>query len=167
MKNSSRRDFLKTSAVAGGALAINNIAANAFQGGNDLVKVGLVGCGGRGTGAVTQNLNADSNCKLVAVAESSASGLGNCRPRLACTLARSARACATVMPGFKRPMPVCHVSSRPAAKDASSLADDQRSTPRCGNTKAAGMTPIIREEEPANRSVLPTTFGSPAKRLRQ
>src|SRR4051794_14600140 len=69
MKNSSRRDFLKTSAIAGGALAVNNIAANAFQGGNDLIKVGLVGCGGRGTGAVTQNLTADSNCKLVAVGD--------------------------------------------------------------------------------------------------
>ena len=69
MKNSSRRDFLKTSAIAGGALAVNNIAANAFQGGNDLVKVGLVGCGGRGTGAITQNLSADSNCKLVAVGD--------------------------------------------------------------------------------------------------
>lgn len=69
MKNSSRRDFLKASALAGGALAVNNIAANAFQGGNDLVKVGLVGCGGRGSGAIAQNLSADSNCKLVAVGD--------------------------------------------------------------------------------------------------
>jgi myo-inositol 2-dehydrogenase/D-chiro-inositol 1-dehydrogenase len=69
MKRSSRREFLKASAVAGGALAANHIAANAFQGGNDAIKVGLVGCGGRGSGAIVQNLSADSNCKLVAVGD--------------------------------------------------------------------------------------------------
>jgi myo-inositol 2-dehydrogenase/D-chiro-inositol 1-dehydrogenase len=69
MKRSTRRTFLKASAVAGGTLALNNIAANAFQNGNDTIKVGLVGCGGRGTGAIEQNLRADSNCKLVAVGE--------------------------------------------------------------------------------------------------
>ncbi len=69
MKSSSRRDFLKTSAVAGGVLAVNHLA-NAYPDGNDsLVRVGLVGCGGRGSGAVEQNLRADSNCKLVAVGD--------------------------------------------------------------------------------------------------
>ena len=56
MKSSSRRDFLKTSAVAGGVLAVNHLA-NAYPDGNDnLVRVGLVGCGGRGSGAIEQNL---------------------------------------------------------------------------------------------------------------
>src|SRR4029077_7547469 len=69
MKKTSRRGFLKASAAASGALAVSNLTANAFPGGNDLIRVGLVGCGGRGSGAVEQNLRADSNCKLFAVGD--------------------------------------------------------------------------------------------------
>jgi predicted dehydrogenase len=59
--STSRRDFIKTSsmlvaggAVVGGSLSIAR-AAHAF--GSDTIKIGLVGCGGRGTGAATQALN--------------------------------------------------------------------------------------------------------------
>ena len=37
--------------------------------GSDTLKVGLVGCGGRGTGAAEQALTADKNAKLVAMAD--------------------------------------------------------------------------------------------------
>jgi predicted dehydrogenase len=37
--------------------------------GSDVLRVGLVGCGGRGTGAATQALNAEANVKLVAMAD--------------------------------------------------------------------------------------------------
>jgi myo-inositol 2-dehydrogenase / D-chiro-inositol 1-dehydrogenase len=37
--------------------------------GSDTLRVGLVGCGGRGTGAAEQALTADKNCRLVAMAE--------------------------------------------------------------------------------------------------
>jgi predicted dehydrogenase len=64
---SSRRDFLKTSAAAAaGALAV---ARHAHAAGGDLLRVGLIGCGGRGTGAAAQALNADKNVKLVALAD--------------------------------------------------------------------------------------------------
>ena len=59
----NRRDFLKSSAVAGGALATAvhfPHVANAAAAG-DKIKIGWVGCGGRGTGAANQALNADSN----------------------------------------------------------------------------------------------------------
>jgi len=59
----SRRGFVKTSAVAGGALATAihfPHVANAAAAG-DKIKIGWVGCGGRGTGAANQALNADSN----------------------------------------------------------------------------------------------------------
>jgi predicted dehydrogenase len=64
----SRRDFLRTS--AGATLA----ASLAFSGGvhahgNDLLRVGLIGCGGRGTGAAGQALLADKNVKLVAMGD--------------------------------------------------------------------------------------------------
>jgi predicted dehydrogenase len=70
-QSSSRRDFLKTSAVAGGGLAAGwamyqNVHA---QSNHDTIRVGLVGCGGRGTGAAEQNLRGDSNCRLVAVGD--------------------------------------------------------------------------------------------------
>ncbi len=69
---SSRRDFLKTSAAvaAGGSLLSNVHAA-----GDDLLKVGLIGCGGRGTGAATQALRADKNVKLVALGDAFADRL--------------------------------------------------------------------------------------------
>jgi predicted dehydrogenase len=69
--SSSRRSFLKTSAAAAsGALAAKlSIARNAHAAGSDLLRVGLIGCGGRGTGAAVQALNADKNSKLVAMAD--------------------------------------------------------------------------------------------------
>src|SRR5258706_544448 len=67
---SSRREFLTTAAIAGTLAALPNVHAA----GSDVLRVGLVGCGSRGTGAATQALGADSNVKLVALAV--ASGLG-------------------------------------------------------------------------------------------
>ena len=69
---SSRRDFLKTSSAlaAAGALAGSlSIGRSAYAAGNDVLKIGLVGCGGRGTGAAVNALGADANCKLVAMAD--------------------------------------------------------------------------------------------------
>ncbi len=47
--DTTRRDFLKTTAAAAtGALAL---AANVHAAGGEAIKVGIIGCGGRGTGA--------------------------------------------------------------------------------------------------------------------
>lgn len=66
----SRRDFLKTSsavAVAGGL----SLARSAHGAGNDEIKIAVIGCGGRGTGAAVQALNnaAGAEVKLVALAD--------------------------------------------------------------------------------------------------
>lgn len=57
----SRRDFIKTGSsllVAGGVAASSlNIARAAHSFGSDVIKIGLVGCGGRGTGAAIQAMN--------------------------------------------------------------------------------------------------------------
>ncbi|MCE9604795.1 MAG: Gfo/Idh/MocA family oxidoreductase [Planctomycetia bacterium] len=69
---SSRREFMKSSGaiVAAGAIASElSIARSAHAAGSDVLKVGLVGCGGRGTGAAAQALKADKNVKLVAVGD--------------------------------------------------------------------------------------------------
>jgi len=66
----SRRDFVKAAAAAtAGAALAQAIAAKAYAAGDDVLRVGLVGCGGRGTGAASQALNADKNAKLVAMAD--------------------------------------------------------------------------------------------------
>src|SRR5262245_57407663 len=62
----SRRAFLRTSAAVAGTLAA---APLVHAGGDDLLKVGLIGCGGRGPGAAAQALHADSNVKLTAIAD--------------------------------------------------------------------------------------------------
>lgn len=66
----SRRDFLKTGAAVASTMGLNlTMNAGAFAAGSELLKVGLVGCGGRGTGAAQQALTADSQTKLVAAAD--------------------------------------------------------------------------------------------------
>ena len=64
--SASRRDFLKTAA---GAAATLSAIPNAHAAGSDVIRVGLIGCGDRGTGAATQALAADSNVQLVAMAD--------------------------------------------------------------------------------------------------
>jgi predicted dehydrogenase len=65
MNTTIRRHFLQTAAAAATSL----IAQNAHAQGNDVLKVGLIGCGGRGTGAAGQALKADRNVKLWAMAD--------------------------------------------------------------------------------------------------
>ena len=71
-KDHSRRGFLKSSgtAVVGSTLAMNFIIPKVSYGQNsDTLKVGLIGCGGRGTGAANQALNADDNVVLTQMAD--------------------------------------------------------------------------------------------------
>ena len=70
--STSRRQFLKTSAAAtvGSVLAANvSLSQRAFSANSDTLRIGLVGCGGRGTGAANQALNADKNVVLTAMAD--------------------------------------------------------------------------------------------------
>lgn len=67
----SRRDFVKqTGIISGGVLAAPLITnANFYSGASDEIKVALIGCGGRGTGAAVQALLSKQNVKLVAMAD--------------------------------------------------------------------------------------------------
>ena len=65
----TRRNFVKSSAAIGSALAIGSSFNTAYAQGGDTIKVALVGCGGRGTGAVAQQFRTKGNVKLVAVAD--------------------------------------------------------------------------------------------------
>ena len=68
--STSRREFLKTSgtALAGTAL-LGQIAARSFAGEDNTIKLALVGCGGRGTGAAAQALSTKGPTKLWAMAD--------------------------------------------------------------------------------------------------
>lgn len=67
----SRRDFVKqTSLVAGGIMAMPLFSnANYFAGANDVIKIAVIGCGGRGTGAAVQALSTKQNVQLVAMGD--------------------------------------------------------------------------------------------------
>jgi myo-inositol 2-dehydrogenase / D-chiro-inositol 1-dehydrogenase len=81
----TRRDFVKaTAGLAAGSLAAGAIpaAAWAFPGGQDRIKVGLIGCGGRGTGAASQALAADPGTVLWAMGDVFADRLASSREGL-------------------------------------------------------------------------------------
>ena len=67
---SSRREFLKTSAVAvAGAGLVSALAPPVHAAGSDTLKIALIGCGNRGTGALVQALNTSGAVKLWALAD--------------------------------------------------------------------------------------------------
>lgn len=75
----TRRSFLLTSTVAASAAAIGVPAAkgqetpdverSANVAGSDVIKVGMIGCGGRNGGAAVQALSADPGTRLVAMCD--------------------------------------------------------------------------------------------------
>src|SRR5687768_2978497 len=75
----TRRRFLKTGSMAAmiGAAAPyikvagaeNDQATPKFEPNSDTIKIGLIGCGGRGSGAAAQALAADKNVMLSAVGD--------------------------------------------------------------------------------------------------
>ena len=78
-KQVSRRNFMRGAAAAGAAAGAFTILGSAAKGAGKTFKVGVVGCGGRGGGAVGQHVNAakvlrekaglDVNVQVVATAD--------------------------------------------------------------------------------------------------
>ena len=67
----SRRSFVKNTALVSGGLVVSQlpVAQAAHVVGDDSIKVAVVGCGGRGTGAAVQALSTKENVTLVAMAD--------------------------------------------------------------------------------------------------
>src|SRR5467141_480613 len=68
----NRRDFLRTTsaAIAGtSVLGGLSVERSAFAAGSDTLKLALIGCGGRGSGAADQALSTEGPVKLVAMAD--------------------------------------------------------------------------------------------------
>jgi predicted dehydrogenase len=67
----TRRDFLKTTGAVAAASALSGVTIpSVHAAGSDVINIGLVGCGGRGTGAAANALSAKGGpLKLVAMAD--------------------------------------------------------------------------------------------------
>ena len=67
----TRRDFLKSSTVVASAAVSGalGIQQSAYAGGSDIIRVGMIGCGGRNTGAAAEALTADPGARLVAMCD--------------------------------------------------------------------------------------------------
>lgn len=81
----SRRDFLKTSTVAAvgtTVVAHTKIIPGAYAQGKDEIRVGVVGVGGRGTGAIKDVLMAAPGVKIVAVCDAFKDRVDELMPKL-------------------------------------------------------------------------------------
>ena len=93
---SSRRDFLASSTTTlAGAAAFATASGLSVPlvhaAGSSTIKIGLVGCGGRGTGAAEEALKADSGTKLVAMADAFQDRIDNHLSTLKDLMASSSR----------------------------------------------------------------------------
>jgi len=77
----SRRNFIKTSGAVGAA-ALLSPTDKMFAAGSDKIRVGLIGCGGRGTYDTTNCLSCAENVELVAMGDNFADRLNTCRSKL-------------------------------------------------------------------------------------
>ena len=68
MSDLTRRDFVKTTGAVA-AVAATTLPSWAIQEKREPVKIGLIGCGGRGTGAAHQCITAAPNVELYAMAD--------------------------------------------------------------------------------------------------
>lgn len=82
----SRRDFLRTgsaAAVGAAAASVLTVERSAWAAGSDEIKVGLIGCGGRGSGACSQALSTkQEGVKLYAMADAFKDRLDGARSNL-------------------------------------------------------------------------------------
>lgn len=77
----TRRDFVKSTSLITGSLIATPFLSEASMFNSlvdDTIKVALIGCGGRGTGAAIQALSTKQNVKLVAMADAFQDRLDNC-----------------------------------------------------------------------------------------
>ena len=80
-KDNGKSNTHTTAAVGAAALA-GSVAHLAHARGSGKIKVGLLGCGGRGNGALRQNLNADPGIEVIALADLFESQVRRTRERL-------------------------------------------------------------------------------------
>ena len=111
--HSTRRDFLKTSAATGTALAGLALTSSVHAQGKEEIKIGMIGSGGRCSGAATEALKADPCVKLVAMSDvfesrvkAQRNGLAQSNPQqVQCPLEN----CFWDLDGYKKVIDLCDV----------------------------------------------------------
>ena len=80
----SRGDFVKTSAASAAVLGVASLSSvrGVFAAGSDEIKVGLIGCGGRGTGAAGDAIRSAPGIKIVSLGDAFGDRLESCLERL-------------------------------------------------------------------------------------
>jgi predicted dehydrogenase len=81
----SRRDVIKTSGLLGAAALVTG-TGRLWAGGSDKIRLGLIGCGGRGSYDTPNCLNAAPNVELVAMGDLFPDRLNRCRRQLTAKL---------------------------------------------------------------------------------
>ena len=80
----TRRQFLAKSSVLAGASVAGtlDLSRSAHAAGSDLIKIGLVGCGGRGSGSIANALSVNPGARLYAMADAFADRLDTARGQI-------------------------------------------------------------------------------------
>jgi len=78
----SRREFVRKTATMGAAMAGLSLAQSAHAAGSDVIRIGMVGCGGRCRGAAHEAMIADPGTQLVAMSDLFADRVKNARASL-------------------------------------------------------------------------------------
>src|SRR6266704_5745384 len=113
----SRRQFLQTSSSAlatASLLGTLPLERAVHAAGTDLLKIALIGCGGRGSGAASQAFSTSGNVKLVAMADVQADrlakGLENLKKQHDATVDVPADRQFTDFDGYKKAIALCDVA---------------------------------------------------------
>jgi myo-inositol 2-dehydrogenase / D-chiro-inositol 1-dehydrogenase len=102
----NRRSFLQKSAAAGTVLSAALTSRMVHAQGSGAIKVGLVGCGGRGSGAAVNAMQADSDVQITALADLYDDAIKRCRRSLGRQFERQMKVadehCFVGLDGFKQ-----------------------------------------------------------------
>jgi len=87
----SRRSFLKTAAALGATPALMAAAPRVYADGRATIRVGLIGCGGRGSGAAADAVRGSEGIEIVAMGDLQPDRLARARTQLAQEIGASLR----------------------------------------------------------------------------
>jgi myo-inositol 2-dehydrogenase/D-chiro-inositol 1-dehydrogenase len=96
----TRRDFLQTTSLATGAALLGGLSVEraAHAAGSDTIKLALVGCGGRGSGAAAQALSTEGSVKLIAMADAFKDRLDNGHKEISAAMSKNGKADSVEVP---------------------------------------------------------------------
>ena len=173
----NRRDFIKTSAVAGAA-TLASPAGRMFAAGSDKIRLGLIGCGGRGTYDTTNCLKCAENVELVAMGDLFAGRLERCRERLTERLPDKVKVadetCFTGWDAHKKVLAIDHVDMviltepphfRPAHLRAAIKAGKHVFMEKPVAIDPVGVRSVIESSELADEKGLTIVAGTQSRRM--